>query len=54
MHNYLFMFSFELQNKMAHMDHGSSEKNSLIFIVGFEASSHTTIKWIEHIILDEI
>jgi len=48
------MFSFELQNKMAHMDHGSSEKNSLIFIVGFETSSHTTIKWIEHIILDEI
>ncbi len=54
MHNYLFMFSFELQNKMAHMDHGSSEKNSLIFIVGFKASPHTTIRWIVDIILDGI
>jgi hypothetical protein len=48
------MFSFKLQNKMAHMDHGSSEKISLIFIVGFKAFLHTTIKWLVHIILDEI
>ncbi len=53
MHNYLFMFSFELQNKMVHMDHGNSEKNSLILIVGFKASPHTTIKWLV-IILNEI
>jgi hypothetical protein len=48
------MFSFELQNKMGHMDHGNSEKKYLIFIVSFKASPHTIIKWLVHIILDEI